>query len=331
VGAGLVTVLGFLVRRLAQAALVSFAVVTVTFVLLHLAPGEPLATFAESPYASPEVVAQMRRNFGLDQPLLVQYGRYLANITRGDWGMSFAQHRPVLAAFRDTVGNTAVLALAALLLDFGLGIAAGVMQASRPRSVTDRILSGISLVFYSVPVFWLGLMLLLLLGEALHWFPVGGVVDPVLYPSLSPAAQLVDRLRHLALPALTLALVGAGATARYQRAALLDAMRQEFVRTAKARGLSERAVVWRHGLRNALLPTITLVGLSLPALLSGVVLVETVFSWPGMGRLTVSAITQRDYPVVMGAALLAAFSVVLANAAADIAYRFADPRTREAR
>ena len=321
---------GFLVRRLAQAAAVAFAVVTVTFILLHLAPGEPLGAFAESPYASPEVVAQMRRNFGLDQPLTVQYARYLANIVRGDWGTSFAQHRPVLAAFRDTVGNTAVLALAALVLDFALGLAAGVIQATRPTSATDRLLSLASLLLYCVPVFWLGLMMLLVFGQALHWLPVAGVVDPVLYPSLSPGGQLMDRLRHLALPALTLGLVGAGATARYQRAALLDAMSQEFVRTARARGLSERAVVLRHALRNALLPTITLIGLSLPTLLSGAVLVETVFSWPGMGRLTVSAIVQRDYPVVLGATLLAAFAVVAANTVADIAYRWADPRTREA-
>ncbi|HXV87086.1 MAG TPA: ABC transporter permease [Gemmatimonadales bacterium] len=323
--------LGFLVRRLAQAAVVAFAVVTVTFVLLHLAPGEPLGAFAESPYASPEVVAQMRRNFGLDQPLPVQYLRYLANVARGDWGVSFSQHRPVLDAFRDTLGNTAVLALAALLVDFALGIAVALIQARRPHSLTDRALSGVSLVVASVPVFWLGLMLLLVFGQALHWFPVGGAVDPVLYPALSWAGQLWDRLRHLALPALTLGLVGAGVTARYQRAALLDAMRQEFLRTAEARGLSERALLWRHGLRNALLPTITLVGISVPVLLSGAVLVETVFAWPGMGRLTVNAIVQRDYPVIMGAALLSALMVVAANAAADLAYRLADPRTGEAR
>jgi peptide/nickel transport system permease protein len=323
-------VTGFVVRRLVQAAMVAFAVVTLSFFLMHLAPGEPFAGLAESPYASPEVVAQMRRNFGLDQPLLVQYGRYLANLARGDWGVSFSQHRPVLDAFRDTLGNTALLAVAALVLDFGLGILTGVVQATRPASWTDRLLSVTSLVLYCLPVFWLGLMLLLVFGQALHWLPVGGVVDPVLHPSMSTAGQLMDRARHLVLPALTLGLVGAGATARYQRASLLDAMSQEFVRAARARGLSERAVVLRHALRNALLPTITLMGLTVPALLSGAVLVETVFSWPGIGRLTVNAILHRDYPLVMGATLLAALAVVAANAAADIAYRLADPRTREA-
>jgi len=322
-------VIGFAVRRLAQAALVALSVATVTFVLLQLAPGDPLAGPVESPYVSPEVVAQMRRNFGLDQPVHVQYARYLANLVRGDWGTSFAQHRPVLTAFRDAVPHTVILALAALLLDFSLGVAAGVIQAVRPHSALDRAISIAALVLYSVPVFWLGLMLLLVFGQALQWLPVGGVVDPVVHSSLALPAQALDRLRHLILPALALGLVGAGATARYQRAALLDTLSQDFVRTARAHGLSERAVVLRHALRNALLPIITLVGLSLPALLSGAVLVETVFAWPGMGRLSVNAILQRDYPVVTGAALLAAFAVVAANGLADIAYRWADPRTRE--
>jgi peptide/nickel transport system permease protein len=323
-------VAGFFVRRLAQGALVAFGVVTVTFVLLQIAPGQPLAGLAESPYASPQVMEQMRRNFGLDQPVHVQYARYLANLARGDWGTSFAQHRPVLNALRDAIPNTVVLGLAALLLDFIIGIAVGVAQALRPHSALDRTLSVGSLVLYSVPVFWLGLMLLLLFGQVLRWLPVGGVVDPVVYASLGPFGRLLDRLQHLVLPALTLSLVGAGSTARYQRAAMLDALSQDFVRTARAAGLSERTVVLRYAMRNALLPTITLIGLSLPSLLSGAVLVETVFSWPGVGRLTVSAVLQRDYPMVAGAVLLAAFAVVAANAAADVAYRLVDPRTREA-
>jgi peptide/nickel transport system permease protein len=318
------------VRRLAQGALVAFGVVTATFVLLQLAPGEPLAGVAESPYASPEVIEQMRRNFGLDQPIPVQYVRYLGNLLRGDWGVSFAQRRPVLDALADAVPNTIALGLAALLVNFAGGIALGSIQALRPRSALDRTLSVVSLVLYSLPVFWLGLMLLLVFGQILGWFPVGGVVDPVVYPSLSPLAQALDRLHHLALPALTLGLVGAGSTARYQRAALLDVLGQDFIRTARAAGLSEWTIVSRYALRAALLPTITLVGLTLPSLLSGAVLVETVFSWPGIGRLTVNAVLQRDYPVVAGAALLASIAVVAANAVADLAYRLADPRTREA-
>ncbi|HWP37544.1 MAG TPA: ABC transporter permease [Gemmatimonadales bacterium] len=318
------------VRRLAHGALVAFAVVTVTFALLQLAPGEPLAGVAESPYASPEVIEQMRRNFGLDRPIHVQYARYVRNLLRGDWGMSFAQRRPVLDALADALPNTVVLGLAALLVNFAGGIALGSIQALRPRSALDKALSAVSLVLYSLPVFWLGLMLLLVFGQVLGWFPVGGVVDPVTHPSLSPIGQALDRLHHLALPALALGLVGAGSTARYQRAALLEVLGQDFIRTARAAGLSERTVVLRHALPAALLPTITLVGLTLPSLLSGAVLVETVFSWPGVGRLTVNAVLQRDYPMVAGAALLASIAVVAANAVADLAYRLADPRTREA-
>lgn len=322
--------LSFVARRLAQAVAIAFGVATLTFVLLHLAPGDPFAAAAESPYVSPQMIEQARRNFGLDQPIPVQYVRYLANLARGDLGTSFTRHRPVLDVFRDAIPNTLVLALAALLIDFGLGIGIGVVQGMRPGTRLDRILSTITLTLYSVPTFWLGLMLVLLFGVRLDWLPVGGVTDPVFYAMRSPAGKLLDRLQHLVLPALTLGLIGAASTARYQRAAMLEAMRQDFIRTARAKGLGERAVALRHALPNALLPTITLFGLSIPLLLSGAVLVETVFSWPGMGKTTVDAVLARDYPLVTGAAVLSALMVVLANLLADIGYRVADPRTREA-
>ncbi len=320
--------LGFVARRLGQAAVVAFGVVTLSFILIHLAPGSPLMGSGETPYVSPQLIEQTRRNFGLDQPLPVQYVRYLTNLARGDWGMSFTQHRPVLDAFRDALPNTLILALAALALDFTLGITLGAFQGMRPHSRADRFWSAVTLTLYSVPSFWLGLMLLLVFGQELKWFPVGGVVDPVLHPLLSPPARLLDRLWHLALPALTLGLIGAAATARYQRAAMLEVIRQDFIRTARAKGLGDFAVA-RHALRNALLPTITLFGLALPMLLSGAVLVETVFAWPGMGRLAVDAVQSRDYFLVTGAAILAALAVVAGNALADVLVRLADPRARE--
>ena len=319
----------FVVRRLAQALLIAFGVATLTFVLLHLAPGDPFAGASDSPYVSPQMIEQARRNFGLDQPLHLQYARYLANLVRGDLGTSFSLHRPVLDAFRYAIPNTLLLALTALLIDFTLGIGIGVVQGMRPHSRLDRALSAATLLLYSLPIFWLGLMLLLVFGEQLGWLPVGGVSDPVLDPLRSPLGKFVDRLQHLLLPALTLGLVGAAATARYQRAAMLDVIGQDFIRTARAKGLSERAVALRHALPNALLPIITLFGLALPMLLSGAVLVETVFSWPGMGKLTVDAVLRRDYPVVTGAALLAGMMVVVGNLLADLAYRMVDPRTRE--
>ena len=322
---------GFLVRRLGAAILVAFGVATIAFLLIHLAPGSPLIGSGENPYLSAELIAQAQRNFGLDRPLWVQYGRYLANLARGDWGLSFSQQRPVLEVFRDALPNTLVLALAALILDFVLGVGLGVYQGLHPHSRADRFWSRVTLTLYAVPSFWLGLMLLLVFGKTLGWFPVGGAVDPVLYPLLPPAGRLLDRLRHLVLPAVTLGLIGAASTARYQRAQVLEVIGQDYVRAARARGLNETAVALRHVLRNALLPTINLFGLALPTLLSGAVLVETVFAWPGMGRLAVEAVQRRDYFLVTGIAILAGLMVVAANTLADILVHLADPRTREAR
>ncbi|MBI2071678.1 MAG: ABC transporter permease [Gemmatimonadetes bacterium] len=319
----------FLARRLGAAVLVAFGVATITFLLIHLAPGSPLAGSGENPYVSAEAIAQMRRNFALDRPIHIQYVRYLTNLLRGDWGLSFTMHRPVLDAFRDALPNTLLLAAAALLVDFLLGVTVGTLQGMRPGSRFDRVCSAVTLTLYSVPTFWLGLMLVLVFGQELGWLPVSGVVDPALYHARDILGKLWDRAAHLILPALTLGLIGAAATARYQRAAVLEVIRQDFIRTARAKGLSERAVAV-HALRNAVLPTITLFGLSLPVLLSGAVLVETVFAWPGMGRLAFEAIQRRDYPVVTGAATLVALAVVAGNFVADVLTRIADPRTREA-
>ena len=305
------------------------AVATLTFVLLHAAPGDPLA-LDESRYVSPETVAQMRRNLGLEQPLAVQYLRYLANLAHGDLGVSFSLHRPVWDALRETIPNTLILTVAALVVDFTVGVSMGTVQGARPGSGLDSLLSATSLAFYSMPVFWLGLMLLLAFGQELAWLPVAGMRDPVVGAFTSPAGRLVDLGRHLILPALTLGLAGAAGTARYQRAAMLEVIRQDYVRAARAKGLTDRVVLWRHALRNALLPTITLMGLSLPTLLSGAVLVESVFAWPGMGRLSADAIFRRDYPVVTGAAILAATLVVAGSLVADLLYRVVDPRTRSA-
>ncbi len=319
--------LRFIAQRLAQGAVVVFLVVTLTFVLVRIAPGSPLSSLVESPYASPEAIDQMRRNFGLDRPMHVQYGRYLARLVQGDLGISIARHRPVVEVLAGAFPHTLLLAVAGLLITFAAGVALGTVQALRARTALDRWLTGITLTFYAMPVFWLGLMLLLVFGQWLGWFPIGGAADPVTHAFRSPFGQMVDRLHHLALPALALGLVGSAEVARYQRAALLDVLRQDFVRAARARGLPERTVITRHALRAAMLPTVTLAGLAVPGLLSGTVLVETVFAWPGMGRMAAEAIFQRDYPVVAGAALLAAVLVVVGNLIADVAVRLLDPRT----
>lgn len=317
----------WLLRRLAAGIAIVFAVVTLTFVAVHLAPGEPFLAPEGRPM-DPAAVARVRASFGLDRPLPQQYGRYLAALLRGEMGQSFSQRRPVAAAIAGALPNTIVLAGAALLIDFLCGIAIGVFQAARARRRSDVALTNLTLFFYSLPTFWLGLVLLLLFGQWLHWLPVGGVTDPALHEALPLGGRVLDRLRHLVLPALTLGLVGAGGTARFQRAALLEALGQDYVRTAQAKGLTGRAVLLRHALPDALLPVISLLGLALPFLLTGAVLVETVFAWPGLGKLAADAILARDYPLVLGTVLLASLAVVVGSLLADVLTALADPRIR---
>lgn len=317
----------WLVRRIGAALAIVFAVVTLTFFLIQLAPGTPFLQGSDRP-TDPEVFRRLNAELGLDRPLLVRYGKWLVAVAHGELGESFSQRRPVAAALADAIPNTLVLGAAALAIDFVLGLLLGVLQAVRRGRATDIVLGNVALFLYSVPTFWLGLIALLIFGQWLHWFPVGGITDASVYPSLSWVGKIADRLWHLALPALTLGLVGAAGTARYQRAAMLEALHQDFVRTARAKGVGERRVIMRHVLRNALLPVITLFGLALPFLLTGAVLVETVFSWPGMGRLAATAIFQRDYPLVTGATMLAATLVVAGTLVADVLYHVADPRVR---
>jgi peptide/nickel transport system permease protein len=323
-------VAAWLVARLAAALAIVFAVVTLVFFAIHLAPGTPFLPTGDRPL-DPTVEAALRSRFGLDRPLGAQYVRYLGELARGDLGESFSQQRPVGLALEAAVPNTVVLAATALAIDLLLGLAIGAVQAAYARRRLDTILTHTTLFVYSLPTFWLGLVLLLVFGQGLHWFPVGGVVDPVLYQSLSPAGRLLDRLRHLALPALTLGLVGAAGTARFQRAALLEALSQGFVKAARAKGLSESRVLLAHALRNALLPTITLMGLALPFLLTGSVVIETVFAWPGMGKLAADAVLSRDYPVVTATTLAATVLVVGGSLVADVLYAVADPRVRRVR
>jgi peptide/nickel transport system permease protein len=258
----------------------------------------------------------------------VQYARYLGQLVRGNLGDSFSQHRPVSEALAEAVPNTLVLAGSALVLDFVVGIALGVFLAARARRASAALVDQVTLFFYSLPTFWLGMVLLLVFSVWLRWLPAGGITDSVVYPSLGLWGRIGDRLWHLILPAATLGLVGAAGTARFQRAALLEVLHADFIRTARAKGLRERRVLLVHALRNALLPVITLFGLALPFLLTGAVLIETVFSWPGLGKLAVDAIFARDYPLVVAAAILASVTVAGGSLVADVLYAAADPRIR---
>lgn len=323
----------YVLRRLAGAIPLVLGIATLVFVLVRLAPGDPVM-LQVPPGASPEVIDQMRTNLGLDQPLPVQYARWLARTARGDLGVSFRLNRPVRDIIHDTLPNTLILSGAALALAFLVGIAVGTVQAVRQYSVMDSVLSVVLLFFYSMPSFWLALMLVLVMSLFARnawdwpiWFPASGMrsVDA---SSMTPFGAFLDRLWHLVLPTLSLALVLTAGIARYMRTSMLEVIRQDYVRTATAKGLSRSAVVFKHALRNALLPIVTLVGLYMPYLFSGAVFIEYVFAWPGMGRTLVEAALNRDYPLVVGGSLYFAAIVVAANLVADLLYAVVDPRIR---
>ena len=318
-----------LAARAAQAVVVVAIVATIVFALTHLAPGDPFAAAIGTGELRPAQRAALRAQYGFDRPIAEQYVMYLRNLARGDFGWSFSRSRPVAAALTTAVPNTLLLMGTALFFSITLGTAAGVLQAARHGSRLDRGSSAILLVFYSMPDFWLALMMMLAFAYALPLFPVSGIVDPVMHDYLGLLGRILDRVRHLVLPATTLTLLITAAVARHQRAALLDASRADFTRTARAKGLGTRDVLIRHTLRNSIGTTITLVGLMFPALLGGAVLVETVFAWPGMGQLATSAITTRDYSLVTATAIIGAVMTVVGSALADVLTAVADPRLRE--
>jgi peptide/nickel transport system permease protein len=318
---------GWLARRFASSVAIVFAVVTLTFFVIRLAPGGPFIPQSER-LMDPEVRKQLEVTFGVHEGLGTQYVKYLAALATGNMGVSFTHRRPVTELLAVVLPNTLLLAAAALLLDFLLGVALGVFQAMRARSHTDVALGAGTLFLASVPTFWLGMILIIVFAQWLNIFPAGGMEDAVRGGAGAWTGRALDRLWHLVLPAVTLGVVGAATTARYQRAAALDAKAHDYVRTARAKGLAERAVMYRHVLRNALLPTVTLFGLSFPFLLTGSVLIETLFNWPGMGRLAARAILEHDYPVVSATLLVASVMVVLGSFIADVLTALADPRIR---
>ena len=315
-----------ILRRFVASVAIIFAVVTLVFVLIHIAPGEPCPS--DEP-VDPAVCSELKQQFGLDRPVPEQYWRYLVALAHGNLGYSFSLRRPVKDALVETIPFTLQLSGAALLIDFLLGLLLGIYQASRVNRMPDWVLGNITLFIYSLPTFWLALILLLLFAEKLSWFPVGGASHPIFCPAgVDSAFCFADRIWHLLLPAVTLGLVGAAGTARFQRAAMLDVASQDYVRTARAKGVPERRVVLRHQLRNALLSFITRFGLAFPFLLTGAVLIETIFAWPGMGRLAFNAILTRDHTLVTATALIASAVVVFGNLAADLLLELADPRLR---
>lgn len=322
----------FVLRRLLGAIPLLLGIATLIFFVLNLAPGDPAALFS-NPTIPPEVIDQVRRNLGLDQPIYVRYVKWLGALLTGDFGYSFARSQPVSSIVFGALPNTLMLTGVALVLVFLIGVAIGVYQAVRQYSVGDSVLSVVSLFFYSMPSFWLALMLMLVFSLKAHqwgWpiaFPPTGITS-VDYDFLPAGAQIKDRVMHLVLPVTTLTLALAAGVARYTRGQMLEVIRQDYIRTARAKGLPERSIILKHALRNSLIPVITLLGLYLPFLFSGAVFVEYIFAWPGMGRVIVDAIFQRDYPVVMATSFIFAAMVVAGNLLADVLYAVVDPRIR---
>jgi peptide/nickel transport system permease protein len=319
-------------RRSAAGVGIVLFVVTVTFFLVNLAPGDPARLWV-APGAGEAELQLARESLGLDRPLVVRYVSWLTGFVCGDWGVSLTQQRSVLSVIGAALPHTILLSVASLLITYLGGIVIGSVQAIRRRTAIDTGLTVSSLIVYGMPAYWLAIMLVLVFSYAsarYGWpawlrFPALGV-ESLDADFLTAGERIADRVRHLVLPLVTLGLIGVAGTARFVRGAVLDARVLPFVRTARAKGISRTIVEIRHVLRNALLPVITLLGLSLPALFSGTVFVEVIFAWPGMGRVMVDAVGGRDYPVIMATTAIFAILVVIGNLLADVLYGLADPR-----
>lgn len=320
----------WLLTRIGSALVTYLLATTLIFFLMRLTPGDPLSRLSEDRPMPPEAIAELRARYGIDRPLLTQYQLFLGAALTGNLGSSIAQGRPVTTLIAERLPATLLLGSSALVLAFTIGIWLGVWQARRRGTAADRALTLLGLATYATPVFWLGLVLVWVFGIEWHLLPTGYMHDVLLPTDAGWGERTGDLLVHLLLPAATLTIALVGAAMRYQRATMIDALELACVRTARVKGLPERSVIWRHAWRNALGPMVALAGLWLPLLVGGSVFVEAVFSWPGLGRLAYEAIGSRDYPVIMGAALLVSALVVLGNLLADLGQRWLDPRLQGA-
>jgi peptide/nickel transport system permease protein len=315
----------FLARRVAQAIGIFVCIVVINFLLVHLAPGDVVDVLAgEAGAADPGYVAGLREKFGLDQPIHIQLGRYLWNLARLDMGYSFRHNTPVISLIVQRLAPTLLLMVTSLSLAFVGGLVLGVTAAQRVRSLTDTLISVLALLAYATPLFWLGLMLIVVFTLKLGLLPGGGMYTVGASETLP--GHVLDVARHLVLPATTLSLFYMATYTRLMRASMLEVFGMEYVRTARAKGISERQVAYHHVVRNAILPMVTLLGVQIGSLLGGAVVVEVVFGWPGLGRLAFEAIFQRDLNLLLGILLLSSCLVIVVNVAVDLAYTALDPR-----
>ena len=327
----------YIIKRLLQIIPVILGVTLIAFALIHLAPGDPVRTMLGQ-HATQQEINDIREKYGLDQPLYIQYFVWLSDVLHGDLGRSILSHEQVTTEIASRFPNTIELAIAAMIFAILIGVLAGIISATKQYSVADYSVMGIALFGISMPVFWLGIMLMMIFGVFLGWLPVGGRIDLLIpYTRITGfmvidsiitanGAALVSVIRHLILPAVALGTIPMAIIARTTRSSMLEVLRQDFIRTERAKGLSERKVIYKHAIRNAMVPVITVIGLNFGLLLSGAILTETVFSWPGVGRLVVDAVYARDYPLVIGCILVFALVFVIVNLITDLLYTYIDPR-----
>ncbi len=318
--------LRYIIRRVLSALPLLFGLLTITFFIVRLAPGDPVSLYIQSD-VGPQYAENLRRSLGLSDPLPVQYVKWLKGTLSGELGMSFSKHHEVTEILAETIPNTVLLTFFALVFNFAIGTVIGIITALKRGSAVDHAVNITSLFIYSMPEFWLGLMLILGISLHLGILPASGMHAPMA-KFLSFPEYVWDVVQHMILPVFVLGVASAAATGRYMRGSLLEVINQDYVRTARAKGLSEFLVIGKHAMRNALIPIITLMGLSLPFLLGGAVIVETVFSWPGMGKLTIDAIFSRDYPLIIACTMVSGVMVILGNLLADLLYALVDPRIR---
>lgn len=320
--------LEYIVRRLLFMIPLLLGITIITFVIVHLSPGGPADMLTGlSPKVSAEAKARLHSLYGLDKPFHVQYWLWLSRLVRFDFGRSFKDGRLVIIKILERLPATLLLNVLSLLLIFFIALPIGIISAVRQDSFFDKGMTVFVFLGFSVPAFWLALLLMVLFGVVLGWLPISGM-HSVNFPYFSFWGKLWDIIKHLILPVFVSAFGGLAYLSRYSRTSMLEVLRQDYIRTARAKGLSEKKVIYRHALRNALIPIVTLLGLSLPALIGGGFIFETIFAWPGMGRLGYQAIMARDYPVIMGVGVIAALLTLVGNLIADITYAFIDPRIR---
>lgn len=313
----------YIVRRLAQSVVILAGVTVITFGLLHLLPGGPALALLGT-HKTPGAIAALNRQFGLNRPLAIQYVTWVGSLLHGNFGFSYVHELPVTSLIRVALPNSVLICSMAIVEALLIAIPLGVYQALHPRTVADTLATAAAFILYSMPIFFIGALLIIILSVQHHIFPSGGV-GPV-----GGSSSAITRLRYALLPSLTLAFVQLAAWSRYMRSSMLDTLVQDYIRTARSKGLTMSQSVWRHGMRNALLPIIQLVGLSVATIIGGIVVVESVFNYPGMGYLLWQGAQQYDFPVVLGVTVTSGVAVILGNLAADIAHAVADPRIRDA-